>query len=52
MEELRRGRRGRSGQVALLGHADGQTATGGIARDAAAVDPATDDEDVERITHP
>ncbi len=49
MHELRGGRRGRTGEIALLGERDAQAAAGGVARDAGAVDAAADDEEIDLI---
>ena len=46
MDELGRGRRRGSGEVALLAEEDREAAPGGVARDTAAVDAAADDGEV------
>ncbi len=46
MDELRRSRRGGTGEIALLHQADGKSAASRIARQAAAIDAAADHGDV------
>ena len=50
MDQLGRGRRGAGGEVVLLDQQHAQAASGGVARDARAVDAAADDREVE-IAH-
>ncbi len=53
MDQLGAGRRGVRGEVILLDQENVQAAPGGVARDTGAVDPASDDQQVEcrRIGH-
>ncbi len=52
VEQLGRGRGGALRQIALFGQGDGQAAPRGVARDAAAVDAAADDEKIaDRVGH-
>ena len=49
VDQLAAGGRGVLGEVVLLAQQHRQAAAGGIARDAGAVDPAADDQKVDRL---